>query len=320
LSLVSFAALAVAALAVAAAQGSRAGKPTIAFVSADLADPFFITQHCGASKAAKQFGANLTWQGVTSFDYKQEVTVFNAVLTKKPQAIIVVPFSGTAFVQPVKEALKQGILVVANNAPLAQANLATRTYITAEAKLGGLAGDGLARQLGGKGEVALIAPETGLFTFDQRMKGFKQAIARHPGMKLVATEYSGGDAGKAAQKMGAILQAHPNLAGVFTVDTTDGEGAASGIVAADARGKVKLISYDASPKEVSELKQGVLQGLVAQDPYSYGYEVVKFLAQALNGKIDPKKGPRTVTFGGAFIDKSNVGSAKIKRYLYRGSC
>jgi ribose transport system substrate-binding protein len=308
------------AFAVAALQaGANTTRPKVAFVSADIADPFFITQHCGASVAAKEFNVDLSWQGNSSFDIKQEVSIFNAVLTKSPDAIIVVPFNAQAFVQPVQQALSKNIVVIANNAPLAK-NIATRTFLTDEFGLGKLAGIGLGKQLGGKGEVALLAPQTGLFTFDNRMAGFKKGISTYPGLKLVATEYSGGDAGKAAQKTAAILQAHPNLAGIFAVDTTDGEGAGSAILAAGSRGKVKLVAYDASPKEVAGLKTGLYQGLVAQDPYDYGYMAVKFAAQAVRKEVALPKAPKPVVIGGAYIDKNNVSSPKVKKFLYRGSC
>jgi ribose transport system substrate-binding protein len=311
---------ALATLSIAASQaGADTTTPKVAFVSADIADPFFITQHCGANLAAKEFKVSLSWQGNASFDIKEETSIFNAVLTKKPDAIIVVPFNAQAFVQPVQQALDKNIVVIANNAPLAK-NIATRTFLTDEFGLGKLAGIGLGKQLGGKGEVALLAPETGLFTFDNRAAGFKKGISQYPGIKLVATEYSGGDASKAAQKTAAILQAHPNLAGIFAVDTTDGEGAGSAILAAGSRGKVKLVAYDASPKEVAGLKQGLYQGLVAQNPFDYGYQAVKYAAQAVRKQVPTPKNPKPVILGGAFIDKTNVDSAKVKKFLYRGSC
>lgn len=311
---------ALVTLGVAVSQaGADSTKPKVAFVSADIADPFFITQHCGASLAAKKYNVDLSWQGNASFDVPSEVTIFNAVLTKNPDAIIVVPFSAAAFVQPVQQALDKGVVVIANNAPLAK-NIATRTYLTDEFGLGKLAGEGLAKQINGKGKVALLSPETGLFTFDNRAAGFKKGISEFPGIKLVSTQYTGGDASKAAAKTAAIMQANPDLAGMFAVDTTDGEGASSAIVAAGARGKVKLISYDASPKEVAGLKSGVFQGLVAQDPYDYGYQAVQFAAKAVRKQVALPKNSKPVVLGGAFIDKANVDSAKIKKYLYRGSC
>jgi ribose transport system substrate-binding protein len=313
----------LAALSIAAAQagtGGRASAVKVAFVSDDIADPFFDTMHCGAKKAAAEQNVHLTWQGDPSFDIPKEVSIFNAVVITKPDAIIVVPFNAQAFVQPVKQAKKNGIVVIANNAPVA-GNIPHRTYLTDEFGLGKVAGVGLAKQVGGKGEVALLMPETGLFTFDNRGGGFKAAIAKYPGMKLVATEFTGGDAGKASAKTAAILQAHPNLVGMFAVDTTDGEGAGAALLAAGKRGKVKLVAYDASPKEVFGLKRGLYQGLVAQDPYTYGYKSVTFAAKFVRKQVPQGNPQKPVVLGGAFIDKSNVDSPTIKKFLYRqGGC
>ena len=50
---------------------------------------------------------------------------------------------------------------------------------------------------------------------------------------------------------------------------------ASAIQAAGQRGKVKLVGYDASPKEVQDLKTGLYDALVAQAPYLVGYKAVE---------------------------------------------
>jgi ribose transport system substrate-binding protein len=316
---VAVATAALAATAAAAGRHGGAGKPTVAFVTADSVDPFFITWHCGSSVAAKQFGVSLIWQGTPTFSYQTELSIFNAVMTRNPGAVIVVPFSAPAFNQPARQAAKAGTLVITANVPLAK-GVAARTYLTAEKTNGELGGVGLAKQLGGKGKVAIIAPSASIsYTVAQRIAGFKAGIAKYPGITLVATEYSGGDSSKAAALTAALLQAQPDLGGIFATDTGSGEGAASALLAAGARGKVHLVAYDASPKEVADLKSGALQGLVAQDPYSYGYQTVKWAAQVLEGKV--KKGaPKTITLGGAFIDKNNVNSPSIKKFLYRSTC
>jgi ribose transport system substrate-binding protein len=289
-------------------------------VTAASGDPFFFTQACGAKAAAAQYNVKFDYQGPTTPDYAAELTSFNAVVTKKPDAVILVPFNGTAFLQPVKDAIASGIPVILNNASLSDVNAGTRLYVTDEVRLGKLAGEGLAKQIGGKGSVAIVSGDPTLITAQQRVQGFKEGIAESPGIKVVATLYSKSDTAKAASDTASLLQAHPDLSGMFGTDLSDAEGAASGIQAAGLKGKVKLVAYDAAPDEVAGLKSGLYQGLVGQDPYDYGFQTVQFAAQVVRKQVDPTTVPHQVTLGGMFIDATNVDSAAAKPFLYRATC
>jgi ribose transport system substrate-binding protein len=294
---------------------------TVAFVGADLLDPYYLTQHCGASAAAKANNATLTWQGVNSVDFAPEVTTFNAVVQKHPDAIVLVPFSSTAFVQPVRNAEKSGIKVVTDDAALTpSAELVT--VHTNNLALGALAADQMAKFLpGGAGKVAIISFSSSVPVEVDRVNGFKNEVkAKYPKINVVTVQYGGADSGKAASLMSSILTANPGLSGVFATDTNDAEGVASAILAAGKRGKVKLIGYDASPTEVKDLKAGVYDALVAQDPYDVGYDSVQLAARAAQGLYKTGDGPFWVKTSGAVVTRANLNSPSVQHFLYKSSC
>jgi ribose transport system substrate-binding protein len=317
--------LALAGLAIslsALAGGASASKHvTVAFVGADMLDPYYLTQHCGASAAAKANNATLTWQGVNGVDFAPEVSTFNAVVQKHPDAIVLVPFSDTAFVQPVKNAEAQGIKVITDDAAL-HVPVELATVHTDNLILGGLAADQMAKFLPNKsGKVAIISFSSDVPVEVDRVNGFKNEVKKkYPGIDVVTVQYGGADAGKSAQLMSSILTANPDLAGVFATDTNDAEGVGSAIQAAGKRGKVRLIGYDASPKEVQDLKSGVYDALVAQAPYLVGYTAVKLAAKAAQGTYKKGDGPFWTHTGGAVITRDNVGSAAVQHYLYKTHC
>jgi ribose transport system substrate-binding protein len=316
-------ALAGLALSLSALAGSAAASKhvTVAFVGADMLDPYYLTQHCGASAAAKANNATLTWQGVNGVDFAPEVTTFNAVVQKHPDAIVLVPFSDTAFVQPVKNAEAQGIKVITDDAALhVPAELAT--VHTDNLILGGLAADQMAKFLPNKtGKVAIISFSSDVPVEVDRVNGFKnEAKKKYPGIDVVTVQYGGADSGKSAQLMSSILTANPDLAGVFATDTNDAEGVGSAIQAAGKRGKVRLIGYDASPKEVQDLKSGVYDALVAQAPYQVGYTAVQLAAKAAQGTYKKGDGPFWTHTGGAVITRANVSSPSVQHYLYKTHC
>lgn len=289
------------------------------FVGADLPDPYYLTMRCGAEEAANDFNINLEWQGVDGVDFSEELTVFNAVVQKGPEAIVLVPFSGTAFIQPAKQAEQDGIKLITADEKLAQPVELTNVR-TENKELGGLAAEELVESVGETGQVAVLsfAPEVGVQA--DRVNGFKSRLAEiAPKLEVVAVEYGGADAGKAAQKIASLLQRYPDLNGVFATDTNDAEGAGSAIKAAGRTGKTKLIAYDASPAEVAGLKSGLFDALVAQDPFEVGYKALKSAAEAVRGTLNvpPAYWQKT---GGKVITRENLESPSVAKYLYTEQC
>jgi ribose transport system substrate-binding protein len=304
------------------AQGTpRASSLKITAVVADAADPFYLTMECGAKQAAAKYGVSLTWQGTTSVDYQPEVSILNAVEVKKPQGIILAPFSATAFIAPVKALMAAGTPVVtvdgSLNKPVELENVRTDN-----APAGALAADMLGAALHGKGTVAVITFEPGIPVEAARVNGFRTEMAKkYPGITVLPTQYGGADAGKSATITSGILAAHPTLAGLYATDTNDAEGAASAIRAAGDLGKVPVVAYDAAPEEVQALKSGLFSALIAQEPYQEGYRAVQVLAQYLRHQLAKAQIPYYYPTGATLVTKANVGSPKIvNTVLYRTTC
>lgn len=301
--------------------GSSTRPVDVSFVVAGASDPFFITQRCGAQAAASRYGVNLSFQGPTAPDYQQELKAFSAEVVKRPDAMVVVPFNPTAFLAPVRSAVTQGIPVVLDNGTLSQAGVGTRQYVTDEVQLGSLAAREMATQIGGQGEVAILAFRSDVPPIQKRIQGFEQGLKAYPKIKLVSLQYSNDEAAKAASQVDGMLQAHLQLKGVFATDTTNTQAAASAIKGNGKSGQVKLIGYDASPQEVQALKDGTVQALVAQNPYAYGFETVKYAAAVARKQEQPSTGAAfTQMIGGKIITRDNVGDADVQPFVYRSTC
>ena len=313
-------AAAVGIVAVAGASAAPAAQLKIAFVGADLPDPFYLTMKCGAFAAAKKYNVDLSWQGTDGVDFAPELAIYNATVQKKPDGIIVAPFSPTAFVKPVADTMKAGTPVVTVDGSLSK-KVELQNIRTDNLKAGGLAGTGLGKVLGGKGTVAVVSFSPDIPVQRDRVLGFTGVVKKSfPNMKVVSVQYGGADSAKSARVTAALLQRYPDLSGIYATDTNDADGAASAILAAGKRGKVKLVAYDASAKAVAGLKTGLFDGIVSQSPYDEGYEAVKVLSDVLTNKVSKASVPYLYGTGSAYIDRSNVSSPAIKKYLYRATC
>ena len=91
------------------------------------------------------------------------------------------------------------------------------------------------------------------------------------------------------------------------------QGVDTGLKSAHANGKVKIVGYDADPTQIADLKAGVVQALVAQEPYQEGVDGVDQAVNALTGKPT-----QSILTGLAVLTQSNLGS--MSQYAYKSSC
>ena len=87
-----------------------------------------------------------------------------------------------------------------------------------------------------------------------------------------------------------MYAAHPDLAGVFATNVLVAQGVDTGLQTAHAASKIKIIGYDADPTQVADLKSGVVEALIAQEPYQEGVDGVE---QAVNALTTSRPSPRS---------------------------
>jgi ribose transport system substrate-binding protein len=276
-------------------------------------DEFYITMNCGAQAKAKELGVTLDFQGPDKFDASLQTPVVNAVAAKKPDAVLVAPTDTKAMYAPIKQLADAGTKVALVDTTLEQADFAVSQIASDNEGGGKAAADTLSKLIGGKGKVFVVNVKPGISTTDARGKGF-EAGAKAAGLTYVGQEYDDDDPAKAASVTKAALAKNPDLKGIFATNLFSAEGAASGIREAGKLGKVKIVGFDAGPKQVEDLKNGIVQALIAQKPAEIGADGVQQAYNALTGKPTEKQ----IGTGSVAITKDNL--AENAAALYKPSC
>jgi ribose transport system substrate-binding protein len=280
-------------------------------------DQFYVTMQCGAQEAATAAGATLEVAAPDEFDASLQTPVVNAVVAKKPDAILVAPTDTKAMIPPLTQAKAAGIKLVfvdtttENGAELAESEIASDNL-----EGGREAARTLAKLTGEKGSVLVINVKPGISTTDARAQGFEEELKNYPNMKSVGVEYSNDKPEVAAAKATAALAAHPDLVGIFGTNLFSAEGAATGLRSAGAAAKVKIVGFDAGPKQVEDLEQGIVQALIAQKPADIGKAGVEQAVAALKGEPVEKK----IGTGFVVVTKENMNNPDVQPFLYKSSC
>ena len=290
---------AAAALAACGSSGGGGGKKDLALIAGVKGDEFYITMKCGAQAEAAKKGVNLSFQGPDQFDASLQTPIVNAVAAKKPDAILVAPTDTKALFAPIKQASQNSKIVLVDTT-LDDASMAVSQIASNNLAGGQAAGTELSKLIGSAGgKVMVMSVKPGISTTDLRAQGFKQSIQSKPALKDIGVQYDNDDPAKAASIVSATLSKNPDLKGIFATNLFSAEGAATALRQRGLLGKVKIVGFDAGPKQVDDLKSGVVQAV-----------------NALNGKSTTKK----IGTGFVVVTKQNMNDPNVSKFLYKSSC
>jgi ribose transport system substrate-binding protein len=240
----------------------------------------------------------------------KQIDMLSAALAKKPQAIGFAALDSKAAIPLLKRAQASKIPVIAFDSGV-DSDIPLTTCTTDNLAAAALAADKMAELIGNSGEVGVIVHDQTSRTGIDRRDGFlNQMKSKHPGIKIVSVQYGAGDHLKSAEIAKAMIQANPNLKGIFGANEGSAEGAAIGVK--ESGKKLVLIGYDSGKDQKEAIMSGLMAGAITQNPVGIGKCVVDSAVKALKGEKLPKK----IDTGFFWYDKTNMNDPKIAAVLY----
>jgi len=153
-------------------------------------------------------------------------------------------------------------------------------------------------------EVAVIEGDPTTTSSMDRVKGFTDA-AKGGGLNVVASQPANWDRKTARELAAKTLADHPSLKAIFVANDDMALGVVNAVQAANAVGRVAVVSVDATPDALEAVKQGLLAGTVAQYPDAMAYLAIETMVKKLNGEAVPEKVDSPVKL----ITKDNLSEA-----------
>jgi len=288
-----------------------ADKPYIALISKGFQHQFWQAVKQGAEQAAKDFDVIVTFEGPDGEGaVDRQLDMISTALSKHPAALGIAAIDSQATVPLLQQFKDAGIPVIAFDSGVAS-DIPITSASTDNLASAALAADKMAELIGGEGEIAIVSFDQTSQTGIERRDGFVAQIkAKYPKITIVDIEYGGGDHLQSAEITKAILQAHPNLKGIFGTN----EGAAIGVAIGkkEAKSNIVVVGYDSGADQIAAIKDGTIAGSITQNPVGIGYETVKAAVAAIKGE----KVPAHIDTGFYWYDKTNLDDPKIKPDLY----
>ena len=289
----------VTGLAWACNRGDDAGEgPTVALVLKTLNSPFFIEVEAGAQAAADSLGIELVVQAPDrEIDVERQMQIIENLLQTGIDVLALTPSGSREIVSAITEANRAEVPVVivdtrVDAAALAEAGATIATFIGSDNVDGGrIAGRFMADALGGPGRVAVIEGIPGHETGDSRLRGFREAIAGHQGITIVASQTANWERDQAFNVTQNMLQSHPDLDGLFAANDMMALGAVEAIAAAGRTGDVVVVGFDALDEARQAIADGEMAATVAQHPREMGRIAMESAWRILQGDSVPAEQP-----------------------------
>jgi simple sugar transport system substrate-binding protein len=293
-----------------------------AFVNHVTTNPFFVPTQYGLADAAALLNLpKPSWTGSDKSSISTMVSATNAAISAKANGIALAVISTTAFTQPVKNAMNDGIPVVSYNADGNVGDPGTNrlAYIGQDLFVSGQElGKRIVASMPSGGDAVGFIATPGTANIQPRIDGAKQAIqASGKNIKFTSIT-SGAELSQENTTINSYVLAHKSsLKGIFAVDAGSTQTVGQIIKKYSLEGKVASGGFDLTPQTLSAIQGGSLQFTIDQQPYLQGFLPVLalYLFNLSGGLVAP---PETNT-GLTFVTKSNVGPYLNTTSRYEGS-
>ncbi|MGI5139844.1 MULTISPECIES: ABC transporter permease/substrate-binding protein [unclassified Streptomyces] len=261
--------------------GSSSTTQKVGLSLSTLNNPFFVQIKSGAQAEAKKLGVDLTVTDAQN-DASQQANQLQNFTSEGLGSIIVNPVDSDAAGPSVRGANKAGIPVVGVDRAVNKAN--TAALVASDNIEGGkLAAKALAEKLGGQGKIIILQGQAGTSASRERGAGFAEGLKAYPGIQVLAKQPADFDRTKGLDVMANLLQAHPDVQGVFAENDEMALGAIKAL-GSKAGTSVQVVGFDGEPDGLAAVKAGTLYASVAQQPTQLGRIAVDNALRAAEGK------------------------------------
>jgi ribose transport system substrate-binding protein len=281
----------VAGVAAAALASAGAPKKTyiIGLIAKSQNNPVFQAARTGANDAArdlgKQYGVEIKidWQTPTSEDAQKQADYMERLAAAGADGIAVSCSDAKTLTLAINSTVDKGVPVVCFDSDAPESKRFAY-YGTDDFACGKQVGAELAKAMGEKGVVAILAGNQTAPNLQKRVAGVKDALKKFPNIKIKDTYYHKETGQDAVAKLEEVQRTNPDITGWAMVGGWPlfVDNALDKIV-----GKAKVVAVDALPKQLEYVKNGQVDVLLAQKVYEWGYESVKLLMDKIVNKKSP---------------------------------
>jgi rhamnose transport system substrate-binding protein len=276
-----------AATMLGAASGAAfaADKNTVAFVPQIVGIPYFNAMEAGGKRAAAALGVGFIYSGPVDTNPVDQLQIVQNLIDQGVGAVSVSVLDASSLAPVVADAKKKGVKIFTSDSDAPDSGRAFYVAQATDEGLGFTIIDEMVKRVGDHAKIGIVSGEATASNLNAWI-GFmqKRVKDKYPNVTLLAPQFAGGTAQRAAQIAADLMAANPDIKGILAVASTTCPGVAQAIETAGKIGSVVGAGYCSPNTARSYLKSKALGFTVLWDPEELGYLTVWAGKQLIDGK------------------------------------
>jgi rhamnose transport system substrate-binding protein len=263
----------------------KEGMKTVS-IPKQLGNPYEEFEHSGVDEALEELGGSNQIKGPTDAGASSQISIINAAVQGKPDAIIIAGNDPDAVAPALKQAAQRD--VVAPDARSVFINQVT-TQLVGENQV-----ESIAKQIGNKGEIAILSATANATNQNAWIDVMKETLKKpeYKDIKLVKVAYGDDDDQKSFQETQGLIQAYPDLKGIISPTTVGVAAAARYLSTSPQKGKIKLTGLGFPNQMRKFVKDGTVEQFQLWVPKDVGYLAGQAAAALVAGRITGAEGEK----------------------------
>ncbi|HVW76909.1 MAG TPA: substrate-binding domain-containing protein [Alloacidobacterium sp.] len=285
----------------------------VAVIPRTTAFTIWEAAHAGAQFAAAPAGIQVYWNAPASEDDIQEQSALvDRVIDQHYEGLILAPDQPLALLAPVERAVAKGIHTVIIASPLSMPPRPNVAYIVNDDQaIGHMAAARIADILHGHGRVAVLGINPQSLSDLDILHSFESTLEeRSPGITIIDRRTGTHNLTEAQQIAEDVLALHHDLDAVFTLSAIASYGTINALQS-DGNEKTKVIGFEQSVELANDMREGVVDSLIAEDTYQMGYQAMQLLSAHRSGVLPPEN----IQLQPVLLTRENIDSPQARNLV-----
>ena len=191
------------------------------FIPKDTQNPYEVLADKGGEKALTELGGKVVVSSGTQDTAAAQIPSIQAAIQAHANAIVIAGNDPSALCPTLNQAASAGIAIVSFDSDISCGTSPNHLFINQAntEQVGTSEVDLLAKEIGGKGQIAILSAAASATNQNAWIGYMKQELTKYPNMQLVSTVYGNDDPATSLTVLQGLLSAYPNLRGIISPTT-----------------------------------------------------------------------------------------------------
>jgi ribose transport system substrate-binding protein len=293
-----------------------AGKQIkLAFVTNNSAD-FWTIARRGVEKADEELAdVSAEFRITSDGTAAEQKRIIDDLLTKGVHGIAISPIDPENQTALINDAASKA-LVFTQDSDAPNSNRAC--YIgTHNVMAGRQAGQLIREALPDGGKIMLFVGKTDVRNAQERIEGVKDAL-NGSNVQIIDVRTDDTDQVRAKSNAADTLARYSDVKALVGLWSYNGPAILNAVREAKKIGQVKIVTFDEADETLEGIREGAIYATVVQQPYEFGYQAIKLMAEALKGNKAGIPADKQIIIPTLIVNKTNVDEFIIRINELRG--